>query len=59
MSKYEAVVSLTVEVNASSPKEADQLFLGELTNRVLEIAKRDNIFKLWLDVVEINELEEN
>lgn len=58
MAKYEAVVDITVEVDAANSEEADQLILGELTNRLLETASRDNLFKMWLDVRQIDELEE-
>lgn len=58
MAKYEAVIDLTVEVEAADPDSADKLILGELTNRLLEIASKDNIFKLWLEVREIVEVKE-
>jgi len=57
MPKYEAVINLTAEVDAASEEEANQLFLGELTNRLLHLAKTDNTFKFWVDVSEILELE--
>ena len=58
MAKYEAVVDITVEIDAANSEEADQLILGELTNRLLETASRDSLFKMWLDVRQIDELEE-
>lgn len=54
MPKYEAVINLTVEVDAKDSETADQLFLGELTDRILETASRDNVFKMWLEVREID-----
>ena len=56
MAKYEAVIDLTVEVEASDSDSADKLILGELTQRLLEVASRDNVFKLWLEVREIEEM---
>ncbi len=57
MAKYEAVVGITVEFNAKDSDSADQLILGELTARLLETASRDNKFKMWLNVEEIEELD--
>jgi hypothetical protein len=56
MPKYEAVIDLTVEIDASDSDSADKLILGELTNRLLEVASKDNTFKLWLEVREIDEV---
>jgi hypothetical protein len=57
MAKYEAVIDLTIEVEASDSDSADKLILGELTQRLLEVASRDNKFKMWLDVREIEEMD--
>ena len=57
MAKYEAVIDLTIEVEASDSESADKLILGELTQRLLEVASKDNIFKLWLDVRQIEEMD--
>jgi hypothetical protein len=54
MAKYEAVISLTVELDSDDP---DTLVYGELTDRLLEVASRDNLFKLWMEVIDINRLE--
>jgi len=58
MAKYEAVIDITVEVDAANSEEADQLILGEMTNRLLETASKDAVFKMWLDVRQIDLLEE-
>ena len=55
MPTYEAVINLTATADASNQEEADQAFLGELTNRLLEVASRDNKFKLWVEVIQIEE----
>jgi hypothetical protein len=57
MPRYEAVIDLTIEVNAKDSDSADKLILGELTQRLLEVASRDNKFKMWLDVREIEEMD--
>ena len=57
MSKYEAVINVSVEVDAQNPEMADQMILGEMTDRLLETASRDNKFKMWLEVIDIAELE--
>jgi hypothetical protein len=56
MPKYEAVASITVEFDAKDSDSADQLILGELTARLLETASRDNKFKMWLNVEQIEEM---
>lgn len=56
MAKYEAVVDLTIEVDANDSDHADKLILGELTNRLLEVASRDDLFKMWLNVRQIDEV---
>lgn len=33
------------------------MILGEMTDRLLETASRDNKFKMWLEVIDIAELE--
>jgi hypothetical protein len=53
MATYEAVINLTATTNASNSEEADKAFLGELTARLLEVASRDNRFKLWVEVTQI------
>jgi len=56
MPKYEALVNLTIEVDADSPESADVLILGKITDRILETASRDSLFKLWVDVIQIDEV---
>ncbi len=58
MAKYEAIINVSVEVDATSEEAASKIVYGELTNRMLDIASRDDQFKLWMDVIEINELGE-
>ena len=58
MAKYEAVVDVTIEVDAENEEVADKLIKGELINRLIETASRDNLFKMWLDVRQIDELKE-
>jgi hypothetical protein len=56
MPKYEAVIDITVEVEAYDSEEADKLILGELTHRLLASVTTDDLFKVWLDVREIEEM---
>lgn len=58
MAKYEALINLTVEVDAEYSTEADRLIYGEFTNRLLEIASRDAKFKLWSEVIQIEEVNQ-
>jgi hypothetical protein len=55
MPKYEAVINLTAVADCANEDEADSMFLGELTSRLLEVASRDNKFQLWVEVVQIEE----
>jgi hypothetical protein len=57
MSKYEAVINLSVELDAKNAETADKQVYGEMTDRLLETASRDNKFKMWIEVIDIAELE--
>lgn len=59
MAKYEADISITIEVDAENAEDADRLVLGEMTRRLLETASRDNTFQMWITVNEIAEIEES
>jgi hypothetical protein len=59
MAKYEADISITIEVEAENAGDADRLVLGEMTSRLLETASRDNTFQMWITVNEIAEIEES
>jgi hypothetical protein len=50
---------LSVELDAKNAETADKQVYGEMTDRLLETASRDNKFKMWLEVVEILELKES
>ena len=55
MPKYDVQINLSVEIDADSPESADSLLYGELTDRLLDVASRDALFKMWLEVVEKRE----
>ena len=55
MPKYDVQINLSVEIDADSPESADSLLYGELTDRLLDVASRDALFKMWLEVVEMRE----
>lgn len=59
MPKYEAVINLTVEVDAKFSTEADRVIYGEFMNRLLDTASRDAKFKLWADVIQIEQIRSN
>ena len=59
MAKYEALINLTVEVDATSEDEASTAIYGEFMDRLLDTASRDANYKLWTEVIQINEIEEN
>ena len=56
MAKYEAIIDLTVEVDADSPEQADQVILNKLTDKVLELA--GSTYKIWIDVRQIEAVAE-
>lgn len=57
MAKYETDISITAEVDVENIAEANELFLGELTKRLKEVANIDNRYKIWVEVIEIREVE--
>jgi hypothetical protein len=59
MAKYEAVINLTVEVDAKFSTEADRVIYGEFMDRLLDTASRDAKFKLWADVIQIEQIRSN
>lgn len=58
MAKYEAIIAMTVELDADSYEDAGVIVHGELKDRLLDVASRDAVFKMWLDVIDIMELEQ-
>jgi len=55
VSAYEAVIDLTVEIQASSDEQADQIFLKDFTDEVLALAK--DKYKIWIDIRQIEKVE--
>jgi hypothetical protein len=55
MPKYEAIINLTAQTEADNLDEADQAFLGELTDKLLGIVGDRFTFDLWVEVVQIEE----
>jgi hypothetical protein len=55
MPKYEAIINLTAQTEADNSDEADQAFLGELTDKLLGIVGDRFTFDLWVEVVQIEE----
>jgi hypothetical protein len=58
MSKYEAVISMSIELDAEDDGSASDIVYGEITSRLLDVASRDNKFQMWLDVIDILGVEE-
>jgi len=54
--KYDVQINLSVEIDADSPESAESLLYGELTDRLIDVASRDALFKMWLEVVEMREV---
>lgn len=53
MARYEAVINVTVEVEANDSDEADSLVLGEFTDKLLALGL--DKFAIWAEVIDINE----
>ena len=58
MTKYEAIISMSVELDAEDHDDAHSIVYGELTDRLLDVAGRDAVFKLWMDVIDLLEIEQ-
>lgn len=54
MAKYEAVIDLTVEIDAEDSDRAEQIFLKDFTDEVLALAK--DRYKIWIDIRQIEEV---
>lgn len=57
MAAYEAVIDLTVEIQAGSDEEADHVFLQDFTDEILTLAK--DKYKIWLDIRQISKILES
>jgi hypothetical protein len=55
MPKYDASIMLSVEVDAEDSDGADRLICIELVDRLLQTALSDNKFKMWIDILQIEE----
>jgi hypothetical protein len=58
MTKYEAVISMTIKLDADNYEDAGSIVHGELTDRLLDVASRDDKFQMWLDVIDILGVDE-
>lgn len=55
MPNYQALINLTATTEADGPEQADEAFLGELTDKLLQITGNRFAFDLWVEVVDIEE----
>lgn len=58
MSKYDAVINLSVEIDADTQEEAEKLLYETLYPRLTDVASRDALFRMWVDVLEMREINE-
>ena len=49
---------MSIELDAENYDDAHSIVYGELTDRLLDVAGRDAIFKLWMDVIDLLEIEQ-
>ena len=49
---------MTIELDADNYEDAGSIVHGELTDRLLDVASRDAVFKMWLDVIDILGVDE-
>lgn len=57
MGKFTAIANLTLEVNANSEDEAVKAIQGEIMDRLIATATKDSLFDLFVDVVDVYEME--
>ena len=57
MSKYEALINLTVEVDADTEESANEAIYGEFNKRLLDVVLADNMFNMWVDVIQLEKME--
>lgn len=53
MAKFEAIIDLTVEIDAENSDQSDELMLS-LTNQILALA--GNTYKIWIDTRQVDEV---
>lgn len=58
MSKYDVVINLSVELDADTQEEAEELLYETLYPRLTDVASRDALFRMWLEVVELREIDD-
>lgn len=57
MAAYEAVIDLTVEIQAESDDRADMIFQVELVDQLLQLA--EDKYKIWIDIRQISKIVES
>jgi len=59
MSKYEALVNLTIEVDASDDDDANEAIYGEFLKRLLDGIHTDSMFTMWAEVIQVEKMEDD
>jgi hypothetical protein len=57
MSKYEALVNLTIEVDANDEDDANEAIYGEFLKRLLDGIHTDSMFTMWAEVVQLEKMD--
>lgn len=57
MSKIEALVDITIEMDAEDVEKATTMIQEEITSKIREIARNDNRFKIWIEITQVSEME--
>jgi len=57
MSKIEALVDITIELDAEDVEKATTMIQEEITSKIREIARNDNRFKIWIEITQVSEME--
>jgi hypothetical protein len=57
MSKYEALVNLTIEGDANEEDDANEAIYGEFLKRLLDGIHTDSMFTMWAEVVQLEKMD--
>ena len=57
MSKIEALVDITIEVDAEDVEKATAMIQEEITSKIRDMIRNDNRFKVWIEITQVSEME--
>lgn len=57
MSKIEALVDITIEMDAEDVEKATAMIQEEITSKLRDMIRNDNRFKMWIEITQVSEME--